>query len=260
MMMRRRAWSLISARNAGTLIALAHRRRRRSTPAPFGPWQPAQARAKTSAPRSRLPGAACTPSALGERVRGRRLRRAASSDFQCDLMPSASTLTWSSVSEPPLLVRERRHRRAGAAVADHAQQLLVGNDRHEQRIVERRRGAKLAVRAVAAGAVRGEEPVEIHDLVGHDRSVGGIRLARRLAAAATISARKRSTQRSRECVRVASMIDAIADVVMADVAEPQLATKSAPAIGTFAGRRNVNLLRCGRRRSPPRCRTRTATR
>ena len=93
--MRRSAWSLISARNAGSLMAPTGRSPC-SPPCPWLPWQPAQARANTRAPSSGFPllvpaglryGGGASPDAAGP---------------QRFLIPSASTWTWASVSGPPL--------------------------------------------------------------------------------------------------------------------------------------------------------------
>ncbi len=180
MMMRRSAWSLISARKAGTLIALTMSPSS-STPAPFGPWQPAQARAKTGGAAFAVAGRGLRAGRLGECIAGGDCGRVGARDFQFDLMPSARILICASVSGPPLGRGEWRHRGARAAVADDGVQVGVGDDGDEERIVERRCGAELAGRAVAAGAVGGEELVEVGDLVGEQRAVGGVGFARGLA-------------------------------------------------------------------------------
>ena len=82
---------------------------------------------------------------------------------------------------------EGRHRaflcgRDSPAFGDDPQQLRVGNDGEEERVVERRRRAELAVGPVAAGAVRTVESVEILDFVGRHRSIGLAGLAGKVAA------------------------------------------------------------------------------
>ena len=141
MMMRRRAWSLMSARNAGTLIAPPDRAVR-SPPAPFGRGsrrRRAQTlRAALAAVRRRLHAFA-----FGELRTRASVSASGSSAFQCDLMPSASTFTCASVSGPPFACENAGIGVPARPSSNHAQQFLIGNDRHEERVVERRRGPSL---------------------------------------------------------------------------------------------------------------------
>ena len=77
-------------------------------------------------------------------------------------------------------------------------QLVVGNNGEEQRIVKRRRWAKLAIGTVAAGAVRCVQGAEILDLVGWHRTVGGIRLAGKVAARCQDRQKEQQRQRFAE--------------------------------------------------------------
>src|SRR5581483_4957620 len=80
---------------------------------------------------------------------------------------------WSS----PIL-GERSHGSPLPALGDDLVQDFIGNNCQKQRIVVRRRGTTLAIRAMAAGAMGAVERVEILHLIRWNRSVRVLRLAR----------------------------------------------------------------------------------
>ena len=103
------------------------------------------------------------------------------SDFQCDLIPSARTFTCASVSEPPFAARTPAS--ACRLVRCESRAAVPRRERSPRRAD--RSGAapgQAAVGAVAAGAVRCEQLIEIQDLIRHHGPVGRIGLAGRIAA------------------------------------------------------------------------------
>ncbi len=174
MMIRRSAWSLMSARKAGALIAPTRES------ASFASGTVGSVTAGARALIYFQPGAHALPMrefrplarlatayAGGEFVE-RRLR------FPVRLNSIGEQLHLRVGERPTVGSRKRGHGCARPTISDHSQQLLVGNNRHKERIIERRSGAQFSGGTVTAGTVCRVKLVEIRDLVRRDRFVGWI--------------------------------------------------------------------------------------
>ena len=165
-------------------------------------------------------------------------------------MPAASAFTWSAVSGPPLLCAKAGIGVPGRPSEIRPQHDRVRHDRQEERVVQRRRRAELAVGPVAAGAVLPVQGREVDDAIGRHGPVRGLRIALDREAAQPPGPRAEARM---PAGRAAAIVPArvVEFHVRSWLTSRRSGDELFQAVRSATRGRDVDLLRADPRRSPP---------